>query len=307
MWLRNISVKTVSFLGLLLAFAIINGCRSEGSKNTSNEQNTVDLTAGDEIFEDLNEAKKVFYSLPSPLETAVLLKSAGAKYNESLLNPLSNSNNYTTNRQMALNLGIFSTDLSFASLFDQTQTSINYMQAAKKMADGLGILDAIDQTTIDRLEENVNNRDELMNIISETLMSSNSFLLENERKAVASIVLVGGWVEGLYIATQLVGKSPVKGNKLVERIVEQKFSLEIVLRLLEENKENPDVESILEQMNDLKKTFDKITIKTSAITPVEDPKTNVTLLKSKSEIQITQEIFDELREKAKDIRTNFTL
>ena len=181
------------------------------------------------------------------------------------------------------------------------------MQAAKKMADGLGILDAIDQTTIDRLEENVNNRDELMNIISETLMSSNSFLLENERKAVASIVLVGGWVEGLYIATQLVGNSPVKGNKLVERIVEQKFSLEIVLRLLEENKENPDVESILEQMNDLKKTFDKITIKTSAITPVEDPKTNVTLLKSKSEIQITQEIFNELREKAKSIRTNFTL
>jgi len=286
---------------------MMTGCRSEGSKNAGNEQNTVDLTAGDEIFEDLNEAKKVFYSLPSPLETAVLLKSAGAKYNESLLNPLSNANNYTTNKQMALNLGIFSTDLSFASLFDQTQTSINYMQAAKKMADGLGILDAIDQTTIDRLEENVNNRDELMNIISETLMSSNSFLLENERKAVASIVLVGGWVEGLYIATQLVGNSPVKGNKLVERIVEQKFSLEIVLRLLEENKENPDVESILEQMNDLKKTFDKITIKTSAITPVEDPKTNVTLLKSKSEIQITQEIFNELREKAKSIRTNFTL
>ncbi|MGB9745823.1 MAG: hypothetical protein ACPLXM_02720 [Bacteroidales bacterium] len=307
MWLRNIPVKTGSFLGLLLALAMMTGCRSEGSKNAGNEQNTVDLTAGDEIFEDLNEAKKVFYSLPSPLETAVLLKSAGAKYNESLLNPLSNANNYTTNKQMALNLGIFSTDLSFASLFDQTQTSINYMQAAKKMADGLGILDAIDQTTIDRLEENVNNRDELMNIISETLMSSNSFLLENERKAVASIVLVGGWVEGLYIATQLVGNSPVKGNKLVERIVEQKFSLEIVLRLLEENKENPDVESILEQMNDLKKTFDKITIKTSAITPVEDPKTNVTLLKSKSEIQITQEIFNELREKAKSIRTNFTL
>lgn len=307
MLLRSIPVKTGSLLSLLLALVLVTGCRSEGSKNAGTQPDTVDLTAGDEIFQDLNEAKKVFYSLPSPLETAVLLKSAGAKYNESLLNPLSNANNYTTNRQMALNLGIFSTDLSFASLFDQTQTSINYMQAAKKMADGLGILDAIDQTTIDRLEENVNNRDEIMNIISETLMSSNSFLLENERKAIASIVLVGGWVEGLYLATQIVGNSPVKGNKLVERIVEQKFSLEIVLRLLEESKENPDVESILEQMNDLKKIFDKIIIKTSAITPVEDPKTNVTLLKSTSEIQITQEQFNELREKAKSIRTNFTL
>jgi len=303
---RTITLKSCAPLLVALLMVAAFSCKSDSSKNKSDEM-TVNLNEGNEIFNDINEAKKIFYSLPSPLETAMLIKSAGAKYNESLLNPLSNTGNYTSNKQMALNLGIYSTDLSFASLFDQTQTSISYMQAAKKMADGLGILDAIDNNTIAKLEENVNNRDELMNIISETFMSSSSFLTENDRKPIASIVLVGGWVEGLYIGTQLVGDSPIKGNKLVERIVDQKFSLEIVLRLLNENKDNTDISTLITQMNELKNTFDKITIKTSAITPVEDPTTKVTTLKSKSEINITQAVFDELRGKVKTIRTNFTL
>ena len=48
--------------------------------------------------------------------------------------------NYVTNKSMALNLGIYTCDLSFASLYEQTQLIIDYMNAAKKMADGLGIL-----------------------------------------------------------------------------------------------------------------------------------------------------------------------
>ncbi|NQU80871.1 MAG: hypothetical protein HQ543_05080 [Bacteroidetes bacterium] len=121
--------------------------------------------------------------MPSPLETAMLVKSAGAPYNEGLLNPTDNAGNYTTNRSMALNLGIYTCDLSFASLYDQTQTSISYMSAAKKMADGLGILDAISEETLERLEENVNNREMIMDIVSETFMNSSSYLQENDRQA----------------------------------------------------------------------------------------------------------------------------
>ena len=87
----------------------------------------------------IKAAKQIFYSLPSPLETAMILKRAGAKYNEEILNSADNTSRYNTNKSMALNLGIYSTDLSYASLFDQTQASIRYMTASKKMAEGLGI------------------------------------------------------------------------------------------------------------------------------------------------------------------------
>ncbi len=290
---------------IFLIAVLFSGCGSDKQKSGSGEI-TLDETELDaDLLEDISSAKQIFYSLPSPLETAMLIKSAGATYNEELLNPTENASSYTTNKSMALNLGIYTTDLSFASLFDQTQTSINYMNAAKQMADGLGILDAIDNNTIERLEENINNRDRIMDIISETFMNSSSFLTDNERPAIASIVLVGGWVEGLYLASNMVGDAPIDGNKLVERIVDQKLSFNIVLKLLEDNKDNTDVAGIMAEINDLKTTFDKITITTTKIQAVPDEESNVTVLKSESTIDITPEVFKELQEKIKVLRTNF--
>ena len=136
-------------------------------------------------------------------------------------------------------------------------------------------------------------------------MNSSSFLTENERPALASIVLVGGWVEGLYIASNLVGDADIEGNKLVERIVDQKLSFDIVLQLLEENKDNIDVAEILSDIGDLKVTFDKIIITTTSIQAVPDEESNVTVLKSESTVEITTEIFKELQEKVKILRSNF--
>jgi hypothetical protein len=295
----------VQLATLFLIAVLFSGCASDKKKRTGENFGLDSTEISEDILDDIGQAKQIFYSLPSPLETAMLIKNAGATYNEELLNPITNASRYTTNRARALNLGIYTTDLSFASLFDQTQTSIDYMNAAKQMANGLGILDAIDNNTIERLEENINNRDVIMDIISETFLNSSSSLTETARPALASIVLVGGWIEGLYIATSLVGDSPIEGNKLVERIVDQKLSFDIVLKLLGDNKDNSDVAGLINDLDDLKKTFDKITITTSKITAVPDEGSNVTILKSTSKINISQDIFRELTEKVKLLRQNF--
>jgi hypothetical protein len=295
----------VTLAALFLIAVMFSGCGSNKKKGASENFGLDSTEISEELIEDIGQAKQIFYSLPSPLETAMLIKNAGATYNEKLLNPISNASKYTTNKTRALNLVIYTTDLSFASLFDQTQTSIDYMNAAKQMANGLGILDAIDNNTIERLEENINNRDVIMDIISETFMNSSSSLTETARPALASIVLVGGWVEGLYIATSLVGDAPIKDNLLVGRIVDQKLSFDIVLKLLDDNKDNPDVAELIKQINDLKVTFDKIIITSSKITAVPDEGSNVTILKSQSQVNITQEIFRELSGKVSALRQSF--
>ena len=85
---------------------LMSGCKS--CSNQSSNQD-VNVEVDQDVIEDINQAKKIFYSLPSPLETAMLIKTAGATYNEKLLNPLSNQSGYTTNKSMALNLGIYTT------------------------------------------------------------------------------------------------------------------------------------------------------------------------------------------------------
>jgi hypothetical protein len=300
-------LKIIKSTSLIMCTALLlASCASGGKKNTS--EVTVDSAELEQdIFKDISHAKQIFYSLPSPLESAMLIKSAGATFNDKILNPLNNVNKYTNNKTMALNLGIYITDLSYASMFDQAQITIKYMEVSRKMADGLGITDAIDQNTINRLEENINNRDVILDIISESFMSSTAFLKENDRQPLATISLVGGWVEGLYLATQLVGNGSIEGNKIVGRIVDQKLSLDMVVKLLENNKENKDVNDIAVLINDLKKVYDKIIIKSSKIQTVVNEKTNETNLKSTSSSNITQEVFVELREAVKTIRTNFTL
>lgn len=296
--------------GLIAVTLLFQGCGCDSDKKSANEVD-VDQSELNQDIEtlknDLNQTKKIFYSLPSPLETAMLLKSAGATYDRELLNDVENASKYTTNKKMALNLGIYVTDLSFASLFDQTQTTIEYMGAAEQIAEQLGIKDVFGDSTINRLKENVNNRDVIMDIISETFMNSSSYLTENNRAPLAAIVLIGGWVEGLYISSKLVNQTSFENNKLVDRIADQKFALDIVIKMVEKYSYNEDVASLLKEIKEVKAIYDKVEIKTSAIEPVKDEESNVTVLQSDASISITKEIFDELSNKIKTIRSNYIL
>jgi len=253
----------------------------------------------------MKKAEKIFNALPSPLESAMLIKSAGAKFDQALLNPVSNNSNYVTNKSMALNLGIYTCDLSFASLYEQTQLIIDYMNSAKKMADGLGILKIIDQPTMDRLEENINNSEVIMEIVSETFMNSSSYLEDNGQAAIAAMVLVGGWFEGLYISTQLVDMKDFNGNRLVGRIIDQKLSIDILLNLLNNNRGNPSIDEIIQQVNRLKTVFDKITITTSRVRPEYDQSSNTTVLKSDVKTDMTPAVFKELAAVVAEIRSSF--
>lgn len=288
----------------------LGGCKSD-NKKASQDVNIEDFVTEDDIFDDIDKAKKIFYSLPSPLETAMLIKSAGAKYDEELLNSLDNVTRYTSSRALALNLGIYTTDLSFASLFDQTQTSINFMTASRTMAEGLDISDAIDNETMTRLENNLQNRDVVMDIISETFLNSSSYLKENERQDVAAIVLVGGWVEGLYLATKLVGVENIKDNKLVDRILEQKLSFNIVQRMLDDNKEKPngeknqDIVDLVSEMQELKAAFDKVKVETTESKAVIETESNVTTIKSQTTVNVSPEDFKQIQLVVDKLRTSF--
>ena len=305
------TLRLASLVILSGLFLLNNSCKSWKKNQVGKEVGIGDFLTEEDIFDDIDKAKKIFYSLPSPLETAVLLKSAGVSYNETILNDLANVEKYATNKSKALNLGIYTTDLSFACLFDQAQTSLKYMNATKQLATEMGISDAIDEETMKRLEQNLNKRDVVMDIISETFLNSSSYLKENDQQDVAALVLVGGWIEGLYIGTQMVGDNPAQGNKLVDRIAEQKLSFSIVERMLQDNmknqlgEENRDIIELINELHAIKAAFDKIEVQTSAVKVDEKDTAIVTVLKSQTKISVTPQAFMELKAAVNSLRNNF--
>lgn len=282
-----------------LAFTL-NSCGGDGNNEEQIDENIDEQ----EVVDEFNKAKQVFYSLPSPIETAMLLKRAGAKFNPEFLNKMENMANYTTNKSMALNLGVYSADLSFASMFDQKQFSTKYLAATKKLADELGILNAIDQSYIDRMEANLNNRDSLMEIISETFMNSNSFLKENDRAEIAGIILAGGWVEGLYIACKISQTTP-QNKEIIDRIIDQSLSLATLISMLSEYSTDENVKSILPDLEKIKAIFDKVVVSKSKIEAVEDAN-GKTILKTESTSSISPEILNELYAAVEEIRAKIT-
>ena len=221
------------------------------------------------------KAQNVFYSIPSPIETTTLLKAAGAKYNAAYLNPIENQSKYASVASKALNLGVYGSDLSFTSIFDQTQESILYLNCTNKLASGLGISGAFDESTTSRMEANMQNRDSLLAIISDSYWNADSYLKDNGQPGVSALIVAGGWIEGLYIATQIANTT--KNEGIITRIGEQKLSLDNLIALLDSYKsENDGVADVLAGLNDLKKIFDAIPNTAAAETTVTTDKDKAT-------------------------------
>jgi hypothetical protein len=288
---------TIRFAFAIAVTATISSC---GSSADSDNISGNDTSAAVSMEKD-TRAQNVFYSIPSPIETTSLLKGAGAKYNASYLNPVENVSKYSTAASRALNLGVYGSDLSFTSIFDQTQESMLYLRCTNKLATSLGISGAFDEETTARIEANLENRDSLLTIISDSYWNADTYLKENGQPGVSALIIAGGWIEGLYIATQIANAT--KNDDIATRIGEQKLSLDNLVALLDTYKTtNEGVNSTLLQLQELKAIYDGIQVKTAETEVATDKKEGVTTIDNKSSYKLTPEQLKAISDKAAQIR-----
>lgn len=298
MYLRKI--KKISFIALVSAF-IAAGC-NEG--DVHNRQDGAAAT--DPVADSIKaaSAEKIFYSIPSPIETASLLKRAGAQYDKEVLNKLENKDRYATVKGRALNLGVYGADLSYTAIFDKAQESMLYLSVAKNLADGLGITKAFDSERISKLEENLNNRDSMLTLITDSYWETDAYLKENDRGNVSALIILGGWVEGLYIASAMeraLAKSG-KNEEIKNRIAEQKLSLESLIQLIESYNSPDTFGELLTGLKELKTIYDSISITPEGESKVASGEAVPTIGISTT-INITDDQLAQIASKVAEIRT----
>jgi hypothetical protein len=201
----------------------------------------------------------ILQQIPSPLEISVLLKESGTKYNVGILNTPNNLSKYNTNYKKALNLGVYGTDLGYTNIYEQNKDGINYLSSIKSLADGLNIGQFFDIETIGRLATNSKNLDSLLLITTQNFNSINHYLQTQSRANLSVLLLTGGWVEAMQITCQVASKD-AKNKELQEKIGEQKIILEQIVLLLTFYKDDPNMASLLKDLEELKTAFDKINI-----------------------------------------------
>ncbi len=289
----------------VLIATVLTACSSEKKTDEQAFMETLDTAqnAGPTISEAV--IGDILQQIPSPLEIAVLLKESGKKYNASLLNSPDNLPKYNSNYQKALNLGIYGADLGYTNIYEQNQDGIKYISAIKSLADGLNIGQFFDIETIGRLASNSKNLDSLLLITTQNFNSINHYLQTQSRANLSVLLLTGGWIEAVHIMCNVAALDP--GNKVLqEKIGEQKVILENIMLLLSFYKEkDQNMATLLTDMEELKKVFDRVNITYTYKQSTFEVVNGVMVIKDNSTttIDITQQDITDIKNILTTIRT----
>jgi len=239
------------FLHVIFAFfclMLIVSCSNEQPSVTENiEQTDIETEAR------LEATTNVLATIPLPLEAAEIFKNEGVIYDKNYLNALDNIINYTTNTQKALNFGVYGVDLSYATMFDQTQACMQYINCSKKIAEELGLTTIFDAETIERIENNIENKDSILDIAEQSYRQADSYLKNTQQDELAALVIAGGWIEGLYLGTRQATKN-TENSQINQKINNQKKSLKALINLLESFK-NENTAFLINQLKQLDEIF----------------------------------------------------
>ena len=293
--LKGISVLAMGSLVLV-------GCTPDTPTQDTDNVETSKIDEPKEVV--ISPATKVdgaMFSIPSPIQLGGIIKKSGAPYNKDLLNNPKNSDQYVDLVSQSLNLGVYGADLGYCALYDKQQESIGFMKSAQGLSDILGISDAFDMVTIQAIERNLDNKDSLLYVISNSYRKADDFLQTSDRNHIGALVIVGGWIESLNFAGAL-GKEK-KTDNIVDMIGMQKHTINTILdKMLERYIAEPGVEEVYHDLDDIRMSFEKVNIKYEYIKPDINKEKKVTTIKSKTSVEMTDEVFKEIVEKIAALR-----
>jgi len=201
-----------------MTMLVVLACAEEQKRGSNNKDGDGDKV--EKKDSNLFEIDGVVFSIPSPIQTAFLLKEAGANYSSTILNPTTSVSNYATKNKKALNLGVYGANLGYATIYDQTQDAISFMAVTKRLSSELNISNLFDEKMIKRFEANLGNQDSLLVLVSDAFKASDKYLKNSKQNDLSVLILAGGWVETLYLATELTGTTD--NNKIRNRNVAER-------------------------------------------------------------------------------------
>lgn len=259
------------FLILLLGVSII-GCGDSESENQQSEshQNTID---------NQGEEKKSFvytkYELPLSIDVYKFLKTKNVPFGKELIHSLDVKDKYFTEVERALVLGVYSSDLAFATIYEKSQEAVDYFAVAIDLAYKLNIDEGYEKESLDKAYDNIDNNDTLSYIASQAYLKTCKVLEGNKSENILPYIVLASWVESVYILCKSAENSNPEDG-LFNEICNHKIHLNSLLKYLNDIKSEENLTSVDEMKNiileleALKNDFNKINLEEAKSCNKED-------------------------------------
>jgi len=219
----------ILFLVVIVLMAL--SCRNSGIRESEfvfPEADSIPLSEAEKMSPEAIE--DIARNISSPVEIANLLQMLEIPFSSQYLATSIDANKESTNFNKALKLGILGADLGYLNMYEKTGSSLDLLSSIRKLAEDIKVGQFFDFETIKRLSQNKSNLDSLLYISIDSYEQIDTYLRANERGQLSALMIIGVWIEGQYLATQVVDKYPDK--MLSDRIGEQKIILNDLLLLI---------------------------------------------------------------------------
>lgn len=294
----NSRFSLVVFFSAILLFLLSCG---EKSIEKSKELEAISVDSSKSTIVDVSGE---LFSIPSPIQTALLIKNSKAEYRPEWLADADNHGEYETNTQKAMNLGVFGTDMAYSSLYENGQKALAYFKAIDNLAKDLGISSAISPELIERLGANAENADSLVFLTGRFYEEGDAYLKKNERYDIASLIILGGWVESSHLTAQ----SALEGNQQAQnRLAQQKKSSSTLVKVLEKTTDSKFKKGELYQvMDSIAVAYAGVQVSYSFEKPETDPSKKLTVLKSQTDYQVSDSLLQSIAALLASARTKIS-
>lgn len=177
-------------------------------------------------------------------------KNAGYPYNSGMLNPTGKASGYSTSKMQALNLGVYGSDLNYSFANEQSQDVMNGLKSILELAKKLGLESAFNPEMIEKLTNAADTATDKSILLTKAYREAQDNLHSNERAALATLMVVGGWVESLYLFSTNLKSKPAPGEinvKVWDHVMTYKDAVQMLT--VWKNQGNKDCEEMLNDIS----------------------------------------------------------
>jgi hypothetical protein len=245
----------------------------------------------------------IVQNIASPVEIAAILQAMNVPFSAEYLASTLGAERLTTNFQKAVMLGIYGADLGYLNMYEKTGNSIDVLSTIKRLADGLRVGQYFDFETLKRLSVNKSDLDSLLFLSVNSYNQTDLYLRENGRGSISALMIAGVWIEGQYLATQVI--TGHKDEILRDRIGEQKIILGDLLMLLRPYRESSaEYTSLYDMMEQISTAYRevRITYRLGEPETLEQDGRLVMIQHEESIVEMTDEQLIRIADLSRDVR-----
>ncbi|MDT8412494.1 MAG: hypothetical protein RQ875_08540 [Vicingaceae bacterium] len=222
------------------------------------ESNNENVTTEEEIVDEVEVAideESMSYLLPSPLQIAEIFKNSGLTYIGDITNSTALAASYNTKYSQKLNFGVYSADMAYCIINNQTQSAINYLSTLRGLSEKMWMTDVFNSLGLSkRLEANVGQQDSLTNIMADLQIQLDNYLEENGMGYTGPVIFTGAWIETMYLGAKVNQSN--SNDKLIYRLTEQSVVLENLIKALENINEDNEYDELITDLKVINQNFD---------------------------------------------------